>query len=840
MRLFTRRCAITASTLAAVCGLALPATGANMYWHTATSGLASNPGNWSTAQVPTAADSLQFPFPGTYTVTYNALSSASLRHSYDAGSVTLDCQTPHTIGAGGFFSGSNPSEPVVLTLAAGTLNCNGEFNIGQSPSVSASLRLISSTSRLNLPTRQLTVGNNGIGELFITSGAAATSTTFGLGKQVGSSGHAIIRATSGANTSLTTTGGLISHVGDQGQGTLEILDGGRVVAAGPIAIAAASVATGTLTLNSAVATRTSTLVAPSLAIGSNSTVAAAGVASATIGNGGQATINGTTSIGDANGGTASLAVTGGSLETQSLIITAPGTLAHSGGMITINGGSFTPPAGPFILAGLDDPTMNIVGGAAITFGGLTLGNLGMPGTFILRDGSSATLTGPSVIKGHLIVSEASLTSAVPMTVREAGVVTFNGNALITAPTIEFSNTTFNSSGGEIRGMARFTSFNTHINITGDTTIGDPAVFSAVLNVAQVSVTSSRLTFEDLDRSSVGQICTLTNGTIESANGVQIVTSGQLTGNGTIVGPLRHRGIMTATGSGITIDGPLSGPWNTMNGTRYTFTSNCSFFGQGDINASVTLLAGSSFSATTGTIAMGATAGLSQVNISGTVNANARTVVLRDGDTAQVHTGGLVTVNGGTIDPTNTLQLEDNGRLTGFGTIAGNLTNNGGIMTVTPNTNPLLIDGFFRCFSEDPAQGGTINITLAPTSHSHITCTLGADLGGTVNILLDPALNLRFGDSFEIYSGPYTGTFTTIASPENFGIEYGDESVVLVYLPCPADYNQDGGIDGDDIGAFFTDWEAGDLHADVNRDGGVDGDDVSLFFTLWENGGCRRR
>jgi hypothetical protein len=57
------------------------------------------------------------------------------------------------------------------------------------------------------------------------------------------------------------------------------------------------------------------------------------------------------------------------------------------------------------------------------------------------------------------------------------------------------------------------------------------------------------------------------------------------------------------------------------------------------------------------------------------------------------------------------------------------------------------------------------------------------------------------------------------------------------LHCPADFNCDGGIDGDDIIAFFAAWENGDMMADTNGDGGVDGDDISTFFTAWENGGC---
>ncbi|MBX3409703.1 MAG: hypothetical protein KF859_07430 [Phycisphaeraceae bacterium] len=56
-------------------------------------------------------------------------------------------------------------------------------------------------------------------------------------------------------------------------------------------------------------------------------------------------------------------------------------------------------------------------------------------------------------------------------------------------------------------------------------------------------------------------------------------------------------------------------------------------------------------------------------------------------------------------------------------------------------------------------------------------------------------------------------------------------------PCVADFNQDGGVDGADVEAFFIAWEAGDGSADVNQDGGIDGSDVEFFFIQWEAGGC---
>lgn len=62
-------------------------------------------------------------------------------------------------------------------------------------------------------------------------------------------------------------------------------------------------------------------------------------------------------------------------------------------------------------------------------------------------------------------------------------------------------------------------------------------------------------------------------------------------------------------------------------------------------------------------------------------------------------------------------------------------------------------------------------------------------------------------------------------------------VVVTSAPCPADFNQDGGVDLADVEAFYMAWEACDSAADVNADGGVDGSDVETFFIAWEAGGC---
>ncbi len=51
--------------------------------------------------------------------------------------------------------------------------------------------------------------------------------------------------------------------------------------------------------------------------------------------------------------------------------------------------------------------------------------------------------------------------------------------------------------------------------------------------------------------------------------------------------------------------------------------------------------------------------------------------------------------------------------------------------------------------------------------------------------------------------------------------------------CRADWDGVNGVDGDDVIAFFTDWDVS--QADYNGDGGTDGDDVIAFFADWDAG-----
>jgi hypothetical protein len=81
-------------------------------------------------------------------------------------------------------------------------------------------------------------------------------------------------------------------------------------------------------------------------------------------------------------------------------------------------------------------------------------------------------------------------------------------------------------------------------------------------------------------------------------------------------------------------------------------------------------------------------------------------------------------------------------------------------------------------------------------------------------------------------GPMTGGDFSIEGGFWVGIGSGGDG-----CGCAADYNQDGGVDGADVEAFFAEWENAEGCSDVNQDGGIDGADVEAFFAVWENGGC---
>lgn len=100
--------------------------------------------------------------------------------------------------------------------------------------------------------------------------------------------------------------------------------------------------------------------------------------------------------------------------------------------------------------------------------------------------------------------------------------------------------------------------------------------------------------------------------------------------------------------------------------------------------------------------------------------------------------------------------------------------------------------------------------------------------------------LRFTGTGTAISTNNLAQYATVTSGITFVNNAGVNFVVNApppVDPCFADYNLDGGVDGQDVDAFFTDWAQGDAAADTNLDGGVDGADVEQLFIEWSAGGC---
>lgn len=114
---------------------------------------------------------------------------------------------------------------------------------------------------------------------------------------------------------------------------------------------------------------------------------------------------------------------------------------------------------------------------------------------------------------------------------------------------------------------------------------------------------------------------------------------------------------------------------------------------------------------------------------------------------------------------------------------------------------------------------------------------GASVGGGV-VSGSAGPTLRITGARPSDSGVYFATVTNLC-----GEATGATFVVLVESSCEweasgcfADYDASGGVDSDDVIAFFAEWDSGDLCADVDGSGGADSDDVIGFFTAWDAGG----
>ena len=145
------------------------------------------------------------------------------------------------------------------------------------------------------------------------------------------------------------------------------------------------------------------------------------------------------------------------------------------------------------------------------------------------------------------------------------------------------------------------------------------------------------------------------------------------------------------------------------------------------------------------------------------------------------------------------------------------------LDITSTGSGETLRAFTRVSGANAATGGTVN-------GAHIS--LSVNSGGSISGADGPTLTI------DPVTPADAGTYKcVVATPCGSDVSNGADLTVNAAPPCYADFNQDGGIDGDDIVSFYMAWESGDSSADVNQDGGVDGSDSDAFYAAWEAGGC---
>ncbi len=168
-----------------------------------------------------------------------------------------------------------------------------------------------------------------------------------------------------------------------------------------------------------------------------------------------------------------------------------------------------------------------------------------------------------------------------------------------------------------------------------------------------------------------------------------------------------------------------------------------------------------------------------------------------------------------------------GVFTNIGGRIGRYTFGGTAPTITDNPESIA----------QVCSGDTAEFTVQASGSATLTYQWRKD-GAAINVSMNPSasthtlvLSPLASEDVGAYDCIVTNSCDSIISQPATLDEVAECSA------CPADFNQDGGIDGADVDAFFAAWVLGDTSADTNLDGGVDGADVDTFFVAWVNGGC---
>ncbi|MBX3409659.1 MAG: hypothetical protein KF859_07205 [Phycisphaeraceae bacterium] len=493
--------------------------------------------------------------------------------------------------------------------------------------------------------------------------------------------------------------------------------------------------------------------------------------------------------------------------------------------------------------------------------------------------------------GEIVAENASLVSLQGATINGGELNAMGSGDFFVAATSTFGTLTNNA-------PVRISSGGTSLNISQASLINNGTI--TVNNGVSGSTSSFQLVGPSVTTlSGTGTLRLRASGTITTATvatnvGQLLVQSSghTISGSGSVIAPLENNGLVSADIDGRALQ-LISGA-KTNNATMRAIDGGTLRI------ASVTLTQsapGQVLAANNGTVAIAsATVSGGSLNASGngqfTIESTSSFGPLTNNAPIQVLTGGTslnvlnngfvnngtITLNNGVSGTASNFQLVgSDATISGTGALVLNASSSTATAVITTNVGQLLtnagdhiIAGRGRSnarilnrgiIAPGPLAGGAgliemfNTLTLAEESRIHIeiggdtaalydriTSNSALNIDGALVVTYRPSFTPTRDQSYTIMQGSVrNGEFFDVVMPPISGgvglrLRYTANAVILDAV-CYADVNEDGGIDGADVEAFFDLWEAGDPVADLNNDGGIDGLDVEFFFDVWENGGC---
>ena len=165
-------------------------------------------------------------------------------------------------------------------------------------------------------------------------------------------------------------------------------------------------------------------------------------------------------------------------------------------------------------------------------------------------------------------------------------------------------------------------------------------------------------------------------------------------------------------------------------------------------------------------------------------------------------------------------------------------NNKGVITaeVLWSSNTFLAGFQFDIAGAEVAgAAGGITEELEWLVDNSLSRVLGVDISG--NNSIEPSTQFEILLELKLIPDPDTKYIAfegvVFAAPGSLEILVdSNDRLILDNEPCPADLNQDGVVNGADVGLFLVVWGTDDAAADLNQNNIVDGPDLGLLLAGW--------